>query len=62
MPRVTFLLPEGKSGEVEVNTSLLEASKMLGCCVESRLWRERLLHHLPGRSADRRREPVGDRL
>ena len=30
MPRVTFLHPEGKSGEVEVNTSLLEASKALG--------------------------------
>ena len=30
MPRVTFLHPEGKSGEVEVNTSLLEASKILG--------------------------------
>ena len=30
MPRVTFLHPEGKSGEVEVNTSLLEASKVLG--------------------------------
>ena len=31
MPHVTFLLPESKSGEVEVNTSLLEASKLLGC-------------------------------
>ncbi len=31
MPRVTFLLPEGRSGEVELNTSLLEASKLLGC-------------------------------
>jgi len=31
MPRVTFLLPERRSGEVEVNTSLLEASKLLGC-------------------------------
>lgn len=31
MPRVTFLLPECNSGEVEVNTSLLEASKLLGC-------------------------------
>ena len=30
MPRVTFLHPESKSGEVEVNTSLLEASKLLG--------------------------------
>ena len=30
MPRVTFLHPEAKSGEVEVNTSLLEASKLLG--------------------------------
>jgi 2Fe-2S ferredoxin len=30
MPRVTFLHPEGKSGEVEVNSSLLEASKILG--------------------------------
>ena len=31
MPHVTFLLPEGRSGEVEINTSLLEASKLLGC-------------------------------
>ena len=31
MPHVTFLLPEGRSGEVEVNTSLLEASKLIGC-------------------------------
>jgi 2Fe-2S ferredoxin len=30
MPRVTFLHPEGKSGEVEVNTTLLEAAKLLG--------------------------------
>ena len=30
MPRVTFLYPERRSGEVEVNTSLLEASKMIG--------------------------------
>jgi 2Fe-2S ferredoxin len=30
MPRVTFLHPEGKSGEVEVNTSLLDAAKALG--------------------------------
>jgi 2Fe-2S ferredoxin len=31
MPHVTFFLPEGRSGEVEANTSLLEASKLLGC-------------------------------
>src|SRR6187549_4282362 len=31
MPRVTFLHLEGTSGEVEINTSLLEASKLLGC-------------------------------
>ncbi len=30
MPRVTFLHPEGKSGEVERNLSLLEASEVLG--------------------------------
>lgn len=30
MPRVTFLHPEGKSGEVEINTTLLEAAKLLG--------------------------------
>lgn len=30
MPRVTFLHPEGKSGEVDANTSLLDASKVLG--------------------------------
>ncbi|HEX6825767.1 MAG TPA: 2Fe-2S iron-sulfur cluster-binding protein [Nitrospiraceae bacterium] len=30
MPRITFLYPESRSGEVEVNTSLLEASKILG--------------------------------
>jgi ferredoxin, 2Fe-2S len=30
MPRVTFLHPEGKSGEVEKNTSLLDAAKALG--------------------------------
>lgn len=30
MPRVTFLHPEGKSGEVEPNLSLLEASEALG--------------------------------
>src|SRR5438105_14296336 len=30
MPRVTCLHPEAKSGDVEVNTSLLEASKILG--------------------------------
>jgi 2Fe-2S ferredoxin len=30
MPRVTFLHPEGRSGEVEMNTSLLEAAKALG--------------------------------
>ena len=31
MPRVTFLHADGKSGEVEAHTSLLEASKLLGC-------------------------------
>jgi ferredoxin, 2Fe-2S len=31
MPRVTFLHADGKSGEVEAQTSLLEASKLLGC-------------------------------
>lgn len=30
MPRVTFLHPEGKSGEVEANLTLLEASQVLG--------------------------------
>ncbi len=30
MPRVTFLHPEGKSGEVDLNTSLLGAAKALG--------------------------------
>jgi len=30
MPRVTLLCPEAKSAEVDVNTSLLEASKLLG--------------------------------
>ena len=30
MPRVTFIHPEGRSGEVEANTSLLEAAKLLG--------------------------------
>lgn len=30
MPRVTFLHPEGKSGEVAVNTTLLDAAKALG--------------------------------
>jgi 2Fe-2S ferredoxin len=30
MPRVTFLHSEGKSGEVEMNISLLEAAKALG--------------------------------
>ena len=49
MPRVTFLHEEGKSGDVEPNLTLLEASKVLGfplhhdcggnascttCCVE----------------------------
>jgi 2Fe-2S ferredoxin len=29
MPRVTFLHPEGKSGEVPSNVTLLEASKIL---------------------------------
>jgi len=30
MPRVTFLSFEERSGEVELNTSLLEAAKVLG--------------------------------
>ncbi len=30
MPRVTFLHPEGKSGEVEVSLTLLEAAEVLG--------------------------------
>lgn len=30
MPRVTFLHPEGKSGEVAANLSLLEAAEVLG--------------------------------
>ncbi|MDO8546453.1 MAG: 2Fe-2S iron-sulfur cluster-binding protein [Nitrospirales bacterium] len=30
MPRVTFVHPQGLSGEVEPNTSILEASKILG--------------------------------
>ncbi len=30
MPRVSFLHPEGKSGEVEANLTLLEAAKALG--------------------------------
>jgi len=30
MPRVTFLHPEGRSGEVEMNISLLDAAKALG--------------------------------
>ena len=30
MPRVTFLHPEGKSGEVEANSTLLEAAQVLG--------------------------------
>jgi len=30
MPRVTFLHPEGKSGEVEANSTLLEAAQALG--------------------------------
>lgn len=30
MPRVTFLHPDGKSGEVAVNTTLLDAAKALG--------------------------------
>ncbi len=30
MPCVTFLHSEGRSGEVEVNTSLLDAAKVLG--------------------------------
>ena len=30
MPRITFVHPQGLSGEVEPNTSILEASKILG--------------------------------
>ncbi len=30
MPKVTFLHPEGKSGEVPENLSLLEAAERLG--------------------------------
>lgn len=30
MPRITFAHPQGLSGEVEQNTSILEASKILG--------------------------------
>ena len=30
MPRVTFLHPEGRSGEVPANASLLEAAEFLG--------------------------------
>ncbi len=30
MPRITFVHPQGLSGEVEPNTSILEASKALG--------------------------------
>ena len=30
MPRITFIHPQGVSGEVEPNTSILEASKILG--------------------------------
>jgi len=30
MPKVTFLHPEGKSGEVPANTTLLEAAQMIG--------------------------------
>ncbi len=30
MPRVTFIHPDGRSGEVERNTTLLEAAKALG--------------------------------
>lgn len=30
MPRVTFLHPEGKSGEVDANLTLLEVSEVLG--------------------------------
>ena len=30
MPRVTFLHPEGRSGEVPLNASLLEAAESLG--------------------------------
>ncbi|MEK7269182.1 MAG: 2Fe-2S iron-sulfur cluster-binding protein, partial [Nitrospirota bacterium] len=30
MPKVTFLHPEGKSGEVPENLTLLEAAELLG--------------------------------
>ena len=30
MPRITFIHPQGLSGEVEKNTSILDASKALG--------------------------------
>jgi len=30
MPRITFVHPQGVSGEVEANTSILEAAKALG--------------------------------
>lgn len=30
MPRVTFIHPEGKSGDVPLNSTLLEASEVLG--------------------------------
>jgi 2Fe-2S ferredoxin len=30
MPRVTFIHPDGKSGEVEANLSLLEAAEQIG--------------------------------
>ncbi len=30
MPKVTFIHPEGKSGEVPPNTTLLEAAELLG--------------------------------
>lgn len=30
MPRVTFVHPEGRSGEVDLNTTLLDAAKALG--------------------------------
>ena len=30
MPRITFLHPEGRSGEVEANLTLLEAAQALG--------------------------------
>ena len=62
MPRSRFLHPEGKSGVVAGNLTLLEAAKELGFCSEPRLWRQCLLHDLPGRSSDGRRTSLGDRF